>query len=771
MKKLLAGFLSVMYLMLAVIMVEPAIVSADTNEYKTWNGKCLSYFEQGNFRCFVKKERDTRKKINGEVWIEAAYNKKLTGKITIPKEIKRKSSDTVGYDIVGICSRGFSYKEISSITIGANVKEIGGSAFRCCEKLTKVSLPSGLLYLRAEAFDQCKSLKEISIPNKVKTIEVATFRECKSLTKVTMKKSVTKIEDSAFYGCYALKKVTLSKQLKSLGSSVFNGCRALESITLPSTLKSIGDYCFEECESLKKITVPNGITKISKSMFFQCLSLKKAVLSDDVTDIGDNAFSSCKSLTDINIPKKLQNIGASAFSGIAISKIDFPDTLKTIGSHAFGVCTKLREAIIPEGVTKIGEYAFGECSSLYKISVPSTVKVIPNSMCYLDPLTELKLAEGIEEIGETAFAHTKLDNISIPKSVKKFESTSFCGTPFMENIYLSCFDTDNYKDYYIINGHLLGINKFVYNGGDLFIDGKIFLADKNGYIQKTRFDIPSGVKRVLCSIGDGYTEEVKLPSGVEYISDTITGCFKELELPSSLKYVRGITSGNLKSLKLPENLEVMPDLTNCSSLESITIPSKITAINGEPYGGFSSCTSLKKIVIKGKITEIASGAFAGTALTSFDIPDTVKTIGNIYQGTTMDSVVIPAGITQIEWIWDTGIKSMKIKEGCKNVQMHFDHCTSLKEVKLPDTLEQITDMAFEGCTSLTEIKLPTNLYGIGNSAFRDTGITDVKIPKGCGYIGTNAFNSGTTVRIHKDSKLLNDVDEYKNSGYKVVIYK
>lgn len=664
MKKLIICLLSFICIIMAVVIQKPTAVSADDNEYKTWDREWLSYFERGDFRYYVKKETDTRTKTNGEVWIEAAYNKELTGKITIPKEVKRKSSDKLGYDVVGICTRGFSSQKITGITIGANVREIGKMAFRCCEKLKKVSFPSGLLYIDEEAFGQCKSLETVSIPKKVKTIEKMTFSECTALTKVTIEKSVTKIGDGAFSSCFALKKVTLSKKLKELGSSAFIRCRELKSITLPSTLKSIGDYCFEECANLEKVIVPNGVTKIGFSTFRFCTNLKKVVLGDKVTSIGASAFSECKSLSDINIPKELSNIGDCAFSGTAITEFDFPDTLKMIGSHAFAVCTELSEAVIPEGVDEIGEYAFGECSSLRKISIPSTVKIIPNSMCYSTSLTEVILAEGIEEIGDSAFGGTKLAEVSFPKSIKKIESTSFAATPFEQDIYLKGYDTDDYIEYFIINGNLMGMNRYEYYGGDLYEDGKIFFANKNGYIEKRAFEIPSGVTRILCTIGNGFTKEVKLPEGVEYISEMITGCFEELELPSSLKYVRGISSYELKSLKLPENLEKLPDLYGCSSLESIYLPSGITRIDSsDPYTGFSGCVSLKEIINGDGIIYIAEGAFAETA------------------------------------------------------------------------------------------------------------ITDMKIPKSCEFIGTQAFKSGTTLRIHEDSKLLENAEEFAACGYKIVKYK
>ncbi len=48
----------------------------------------------------------------------------------------------------------------------------------------------------------------------------------------------------------------------------------------------------------------------------------------------------------------------------------------------------------------------------------------------------------------------------------------------------------------------------------------------------------------------------------------------------------------------------------------------------------------------------------------------------------------------------------------------FKNCTSLKEVVLPNILQQIGESAFEGCTSLKVLEIPDSVSVIGNSAFK-----------------------------------------------------
>lgn len=753
MKRIILIMASVLCVML-VFMAEPISVMA--NEYETWDGEGFGRINRDGVRYIISKKKDDAKKINGEVWIEADSTVSIIGKLTIPKIVKERESDKIGYAVVGICSYGFNLQnKITAVNIEADLKEIGEKAFYSCEKLKKINLPSSLRYIGTNAFS-ATALKDIKIPSKVKVIKEGTFEGCSSLTKVTMEKSVTRIDDSAFASCAKLKTIILSKNLKTLGYHVFGGCRALKSITLPDTINNIGESCFKCCTSLKNLTLPSNVTKISEGLFYECTSLEKVVLGNDVKDIEDGAFSMCSALTEIKLPPKLKTINANAFNNSGLKNIDFPDSLRTIGPYAFCGCDKLHEAIIPEGVTKIDECAFSECEVLQRVEIPSTVKVIgKNAFWMCRALSELRLAEGVEEIGESAFHSTNLSEIDFPKSATIMYETSFMETPFIVNLNLKIQEEKDLFDYYIVNGNLLMANEYEYD------------ADRNEYVGKKIHKIPDNVKRILCGIGTILTEEIDIPSGVEYMTSVI-GIYDEIKLPSKLKHIDRIASPNLILLKLPDGLEELPEI-ECKSITSITVPSKITEITrNKPFQG---CTNLKKLVFKGKLTYLPAGLLSGTQVTSFTIPETVETLNNINEGTELDSIVIPVGAKTIYWMNDTNLKNLEFKEGYNDFySIDFSFCTSLENVKLPDSMTRIPRM-FTGCVNLKKIILPKNLKVIEFMAFSDTGITDVTIPKGCESIEAEAFDSGTTLRIHKDSKLLDHVEELVNSGYKIVKYK
>ena len=60
-------------------------------------------------------------------------------------------------------------------------------------------------------------------------------------------------------------------------------------------------------------------------------------------------------------------------------------------------------------------------------------------------------------------------------------------------------------------------------------------------------------------------------------------------------------------------------------------------------------------------------------------------------------------------------------------------------MQLPDSLQTIGAWAFYNCSSLTSIVIPDNVTTIGNSGFRNSGLTEITLGKGIKYIKDYAF--------------------------------
>ena len=145
--------------------------------------------------------------------------------------------------------------------------------------------------------------------------------------------------------------------------------------------------------------------------------IKTVTVASGITGIGDRTFSGCRNMKRISLPGTLRSIGVRAFGDTAITRIKLPDGLKSIGAYAF-YQSKLTSLDVPKTVTKIDEYAFSYCNSLESVSIPGSVKILPESLFEADmKLKKVTLGPGVSRIERAAFRHCGLTGVSFPDSV------------------------------------------------------------------------------------------------------------------------------------------------------------------------------------------------------------------------------------------------------------------------------------------------------------------------------------------------------------------
>ena len=70
----------------------------------------------------------------------------------------------------------------------------------------------------------------------------------------------------------------------------------------------------------------------------------------------------------------------------------------------------------------------------------------------------------------------------------------------------------------------------------------------------------------------------------------------------------------------------------------------------------------------------------------------------------------------------------------------FENCTALREVTLSDNVETIPDNCFSGCSSLKTFQMPAAVNNVRFRAFNDAGIESITLPEGIQQIESAAFN-------------------------------
>ena len=87
--------------------------------------------------------------------------------------------------------------------------------------------------------------------------------------------------------------------------------------------------------------------------------------------IRQDCFSDCTSLASVTIPSTVLTIERNSFYKTALTTVEIPDSVESIGVEAFGECTSLTTVAIGSGVSIIEVSAFEGCTSLTSITCTS----------------------------------------------------------------------------------------------------------------------------------------------------------------------------------------------------------------------------------------------------------------------------------------------------------------------------------------------------------------------------------------------------------------
>ncbi len=113
------------------------------------------------------------------------------------------------------------------------------------------------------------------------------------------------------------------------------------------------------------------------------------------------------------------------FGRTNISEVVIPDSVKCISYKAFEFCRNLKQVNLPKSLLELGEGAFSNVIHLGKISIPGSIKIIPELCFYYTYLEKVVIQEGVKEIKKQAFFNTKIKELSIPASVDSIENDAF----------------------------------------------------------------------------------------------------------------------------------------------------------------------------------------------------------------------------------------------------------------------------------------------------------------------------------------------------------
>lgn len=203
----------------------------------------------------------------------------------------------------------------------------------------------------------------------VKNIGEAVFKEHTNITSVVVPACVASIGTEAFQGCANLEKVYLNYGNSTIKSYCFANCESLNSINILDSVTTIEDYAFYNCSSLNKIYLPWGLREIT-NYSFSGIAITRLELPKNIVSIGEEAFSNCSCLTEVICNKKLKTIGKRGFANCELlNKIVFNDDIQIIEQEAF-LNANFKSLVIPNSIIKLGSGFLKGNDNIISLTVP-----------------------------------------------------------------------------------------------------------------------------------------------------------------------------------------------------------------------------------------------------------------------------------------------------------------------------------------------------------------------------------------------------------------
>ncbi len=271
-----------------------------------------------------------------------------------------------------------------------------------------------------------------------------------------------------------------------------------------------------------------------------------------VTRIGDYAFH--------NYPKSI------------LTSVKMPESVISIGSHAFCDCSSLKNINIPDNVTDIDEFAFGGCSSLESINIPNKVTDISCVFCGCSSLKNIEIPYGVTDIEGAFSGCSSLKNVEIPYGVTDIEG-AFSGCSSLKNVEIP----NSVKNMWVAFSHCSSLES-------------IKIPDE--VTKFGGFEYCNNLKSIIIS-DSATTDDIGRFTGCSSLESMI---IPDGVVRIDMKAFEGCSS--LKSIIIPDSVKSIGEsaFEYCSSISSINIPDSVSHI--ERYA-FINCNSLKDIYYGG----------------------------------------------------------------------------------------------------------------------------------------------------------------------------
>lgn len=559
--------------------------------------------------------------------IEAfAFRSSTVQNLSIPASVTQIKSGAFAFsktsiieikgNLTSLGDSAFDRSEVEEVYFSGSVPAIESNTFFNCHSLRKVILPEGCVSIGYNAFKYCENLESVEIPSTLRYIDNRSsstdraFEGCEKLLEtvdggVYAGNALVRTDEATLPedGILRIREGTTVVAQRAINSSNIKG------IVFPSTYTSLSYGSFSNM-SIDRLVIPEtlmpeGSTEYQYANLYGMSGVDELVIESPIVEMKPFTMSFITSRKLI-LPGTLKSIQNKAMYSVLADFVEFPEGLETIeDSDNSSSANTFRSLKLPAGLVSIGSYFYNYSNTSYSAKRIQTDSIV----------MPLSLYNSKPDIADNAFYNTQNVPLFITGSGAIDNNTSYyisknLGTAYLfieEGIDTAALDNDG-VEYAVFRKDSDNKKISVISATSDFSVPEIsdqtdFAFEDDSY--SISFENEAAYSYQI--VDDSYAL-------VKKYNNTIPG--QTINVPSELggKPVKVIGSnafsGNTAAqINLPDTVTAISDsaFNDCISITEFTAPESLESI-GE--SAFEGCTALYKITLDNKLKSIGKNAFA-----------------------------------------------------------------------------------------------------------------------------------------------------------------
>ena len=416
---------------------------------------------------------------------------------------------------------------------------------------------------------------------------------------------------------FPLKKIILPEGLKVIGGKAFVGLYDIKDTTIiPSTVDTIGDYAFADwvtpIQFLSEVPAALGGTQVfrdalkqNSSVIIPCRAYEAYYKVKNwniwLSRIVDPCLFSDGTYTYQILPEDDSKVAVKALVDNSIQHVTFstevtnPDNDQTylvvkIADNCFKDNATIKSIALPTSIVTIGNFAFYNCKNLQTISLNEGLEFIGEKAFAHDSLVTgtLTIPSSVTSIGTSAFYNfCKIEKIDVlPQMPPTIGASIFTALAPKVSIWIPCNTYDIYAKAWkayksiIVDQCIFSDDKYTYQ----------VLSDDNSKVS-VRSIVDNGIQNITFS-----TEVTNPYNDQTYVVSTIAdNCF--------------MNNATITNVTLPISIDSIGKQAfyNCKNLQTISLNEGLKVIGEKAFAHDSLVTGT--LTIPASVTSIGTSAF------------------------------------------------------------------------------------------------------------------------------------------------------------------